>query len=123
MTFDIDKNCFFLIIDQKFFAYLQKPDVEVQNGNIKSNQTASERNNSIGDAGQGMATPGLPTRSRPASKMTKYVECWGADKPFANIAESTLAKNIELTVSIKHSCSQIIQEKLVQKISNQSKIN
>lgn len=31
--------------------------------------------------------------------MTKYVECWGADKPFANIAESTLAKNIELTVS------------------------
>lgn len=31
--------------------------------------------------------------------MTKYVECWGADKPFANIAESTLAKNIGLTVS------------------------
>lgn len=47
-----------------------------------------------------MATPGgPPTRSRPSSKMTKYVECWGADKPFANIAESTLAKNIELTVS------------------------
>ncbi|XP_044583203.1 adenylate cyclase type 2 isoform X1 [Cotesia glomerata] len=38
-----------------------------------------------------------PTRSRPGSKMTKYVECWGADKPFANIAESTLAKNIGLT--------------------------
>ncbi|CAB0032413.1 unnamed protein product [Trichogramma brassicae] len=34
--------------------------------------------------------------SRPSSKMTKYVECWGADKPFANIAESTLAKNIGL---------------------------
>lgn len=50
--------------------------------------------------GVGMATPGgPPTRSRPSSKMTKYVECWGADKPFANIAESTLAKNIELTVS------------------------
>lgn len=32
--------------------------------------------------------------------MTKYVECWGADKPFANIAESTLAKNIGLTVRI-----------------------
>lgn len=31
--------------------------------------------------------------------MTKYVECWGADKPFANITESTLAKNIGLTVS------------------------
>ncbi|XP_008556239.1 adenylate cyclase type 2 [Microplitis demolitor] len=37
------------------------------------------------------------SRSRPGSKMTKYVECWGADKPFANIAESTLAKNIGLT--------------------------
>ncbi|KYQ47186.1 Adenylate cyclase type 2, partial [Trachymyrmex zeteki] len=36
-------------------------------------------------------------RSRPSSKMTKYVECWGADKPFANIAEATLAKNIGLT--------------------------
>lgn len=34
--------------------------------------------------------------------MTKYVECWGADKPFANIAESTLAKNIELTVSLPY---------------------
>lgn len=32
--------------------------------------------------------------------MTKYVECWGADKPFANIAEATLAKNIGLTVII-----------------------
>lgn len=40
----------------------------------------------------------VPSRSRPSSKMTKYVECWGADKPFANIAESTLAKNIGLTV-------------------------
>ncbi|KAK6632591.1 hypothetical protein RUM43_013359 [Polyplax serrata] len=31
------------------------------------------------------------------TKMTKYVECWGADKPFANITEATLAKNIGLT--------------------------
>lgn len=45
----------------------------------------------------GMATPGgAPTRSRPSSKMTKYVECWGADKPFANITDSTMAKNIGL---------------------------
>nr|XP_036216570.1 adenylate cyclase type 2 isoform X1 [Bactrocera oleae] len=35
-------------------------------------------------------------RNRPSSKMTKYVECWGADKPFANIAESKLVKNIGL---------------------------
>ena len=31
--------------------------------------------------------------------MTKYVECWGADRPFANIAESKLVKNIGLAVS------------------------
>lgn len=81
---------------------LQKQaESESQNGNIQRHPTnASERSNSICDAGMGMATPGgLPTRSRPSSKMTKYVECWGADKPFANIAESTLAKNVELTVS------------------------
>ncbi|KAL9908021.1 adenylate cyclase type 2 Ac76E isoform 1-T4 [Glossina fuscipes fuscipes] len=36
------------------------------------------------------------TRNRPSSKMTKYVECWGADRPFANIAESKLVKNIGL---------------------------
>jgi hypothetical protein len=41
-------------------------------------------------------------RNRSPSKMTKYVECWGADKPFANITESTLAKNIGLTVSISY---------------------
>ncbi|XP_022248786.1 adenylate cyclase type 2-like, partial [Limulus polyphemus] len=37
------------------------------------------------------------TRCRTSSKMSKYVECWGADKPFANISETTLAKNIGLT--------------------------
>ncbi|XP_068618261.1 adenylate cyclase type 2 [Battus philenor] len=42
-------------------------------------------------------TPGVPSRSRPSSKMTKYVECWGADKPFANITDSTLAKNIGIS--------------------------
>lgn len=31
--------------------------------------------------------------------MTKYFESWGADKPFANIAEATIAKNIGLTVN------------------------
>ncbi|CAO1424898.1 unnamed protein product, partial [Diamesa serratosioi] len=45
---------------------------------------------------QSTATPGLPSRSRPSSKMTKYVECWGADKPFANITDSKMAKNIGL---------------------------
>ncbi|GBN07697.1 hypothetical protein AVEN_249463-1 [Araneus ventricosus] len=36
-------------------------------------------------------------RTRVSAKMSKYMECWGADKPFANISESTLAKNIRLT--------------------------
>ncbi|XP_050091677.1 adenylate cyclase type 2 isoform X2 [Anopheles aquasalis] len=44
-----------------------------------------------------VATPGGPlVRNRPSSKMTKYVECWGADKPFANITDSKMAKNIGL---------------------------
>lgn len=41
--------------------------------------------------------------------MTKYVECWGADKPFANIAESTLAKNIGLTVCYNLICKYILK--------------
>lgn len=40
------------------------------------------------------------SRNRSPSKMTKYIECWGADKPFANITESTMAKNIGLAVSV-----------------------
>lgn len=87
-----------IVVKQWYF--LQKPnESESQNGNIQRHPcNVDERSNSICDTG--IATPGgLPTRSRPSSKMTKYVECWGADKPFANIAESTLAKNIELTVS------------------------
>ncbi|XP_070504042.1 adenylate cyclase type 2 isoform X5 [Chironomus tepperi] len=42
------------------------------------------------------AIPSNPSRARPSSKMTKYVECWGADKPFANITDSKMAKNIGL---------------------------
>ncbi|XP_018045916.1 PREDICTED: adenylate cyclase type 2 isoform X2 [Atta colombica] len=54
--------------------------------------------NGMENGGNRIQGPGpIPSRSRPSSKMTKYVECWGADKPFANIAEATLAKNIGLT--------------------------
>nr|XP_037284142.1 adenylate cyclase type 2-like [Rhipicephalus microplus] len=42
-------------------------------------------------------------RHRSTSKMYKHVECWGADKPFANISETTLAKNVGLTVR-KQAC-------------------
>lgn len=48
-----------------------------------------------------LAISGVPqARSRPSSKMTKYVECWGADKPFANITDSKMAKNIGLAVRL-----------------------
>ncbi|KAI4470828.1 adenylate cyclase type 1 [Holotrichia oblita] len=95
------------LADHKIETFLivppKKIETESLNGNAKPRfSITSERNNSLVDQGGGIglgnATPGgPPTRSRPSSKMTKYVECWGADKPFANIAESTLAKNIELT--------------------------
>ncbi|XP_032672323.1 adenylate cyclase type 2 [Odontomachus brunneus] len=58
----------------------------------------SREENEMENGGNRIHGPGpVPSRSRPSSKMTKYVECWGADKPFANIAEATLAKNIGLT--------------------------
>lgn len=58
----------------------------------------SREENGMENGGNRIHGPGpVPSRSRPSSKMTKYVECWGADKPFANIAEATLAKNIGLT--------------------------
>ena len=44
------------------------------------------------------SAPGA-AKTRHSSKMTKYVECWGADKPFANITDSKMAKNIGLAVS------------------------
>ncbi|XP_011141420.1 adenylate cyclase type 2 isoform X2 [Harpegnathos saltator] len=58
----------------------------------------SREESEMENGGNRIHGPGpVPSRSRPSSKMTKYVECWGADKPFANIAEATLAKNIGLT--------------------------
>lgn len=44
----------------------------------------------------GVAALAAP-RQRSPTKATKTIECWGADKPFANITENTLAKNIGLT--------------------------
>lgn len=35
-------------------------------------------------------------KGRFSKKRSKYIECWGADKPFANITETTMAKNIGL---------------------------
>ncbi|CAG9818508.1 unnamed protein product [Phaedon cochleariae] len=89
------------LADHKVETFLIIPPKkdEVPNGTSDSRgqqNGGGERSRGVGQ-GVATATPGVPTRSRPSGKMTKYVECWGADKPFANIAESTLAKNIELT--------------------------
>ncbi|CAH1959859.1 unnamed protein product, partial [Acanthoscelides obtectus] len=75
---------------------------DLSSNNLEVHGADMQRSNSICCDPGSPATPSGPiTRSgRPSSKMTKYVECWGADKPFANIADSTLAKNVELTVSI-----------------------
>ena len=67
-------------------------------GKQSTDEAKDAQKPSNGVAG-GEATAGNISRNRSPSKMTKYVECWGADKPFANITESTLAKNIGLTVS------------------------
>ncbi|CAH1398284.1 unnamed protein product [Nezara viridula] len=53
-------------------------------------ERAGRRRSSLG---VGLAPP----RQRSPTKVTKTIECWGADKPFANISENTLAKNIGLT--------------------------
>ncbi|XP_026325028.1 adenylate cyclase type 2-like [Hyposmocoma kahamanoa] len=76
------------------------PGESLTNGAVVSIPKPKSRSGSIIGAISpimGTATPGVPTRSRPSSKMTKYVECWGADKPFANITDSTLAKNIGIS--------------------------
>lgn len=74
-----------------------------------------ERHSSdVGTNGPGMATPGA-VRNRPPSKMTKYVEYWGADKPFANITEGAIAKNIEHMVRatfFMNSCRTTVKEKV-----------
>lgn len=75
------------------FDFFQKKGAKQPNEEIKDARKAS--NGIVGEA-----VAGNINRNRSPSKMTKYVECWGADKPFANITESTLAKNIGLTVIV-----------------------
>ncbi|XP_075224793.1 adenylate cyclase type 2 Ac76E [Lycorma delicatula] len=79
------------LADHKVETFLIVPPVPKQKDD---KMKMSEENHK--DFG-GLNTNLCVTRNRSPSKMTKYVECWGADKPFANIAETTLAKNIGLT--------------------------
>ncbi|XP_073947635.1 adenylate cyclase type 2 Ac76E isoform X2 [Choristoneura fumiferana] len=83
-----------------FDSQATSPGEGLGNGVVPVNNKPKSRSGSIIGAISpimGTAIPGVPSRSRPSSKMTKYVECWGADKPFANITDSTLAKNIGIS--------------------------
>ncbi len=71
------------------------PAQDALNGssNGLSKRGGSYRAGSSGAAGTPLGGP--PGKSRP-----KKMECWGADKPFANITENNLtAKSIAITVS------------------------
>ncbi|XP_065223947.1 adenylate cyclase type 2 isoform X2 [Planococcus citri] len=81
------------LADHKIETYLIVPSPK--GGKQPNEEIKDARKASNGVVGE--ATAGNINRNRSPSKMTKYVECWGADKPFANITESTLAKNIGLT--------------------------
>ncbi|KYN42871.1 Adenylate cyclase type 2 [Trachymyrmex septentrionalis] len=88
-----------LIIQIKIECKNYKNFNSLQKNNLLLTKLHSKKNreeNGMENGGNRIQGPG-PIPSRPSSKMTKYVECWGADKPFANIAEATLAKNIGLT--------------------------
>uniref|UniRef100_A0A224XHA5 adenylate cyclase n=1 Tax=Panstrongylus lignarius TaxID=156445 RepID=A0A224XHA5_9HEMI len=81
--------------DHKIETYLIVPNKEAKkDGVIQGRRRSSLGLPLTGECG---LHPTGSVRSRSPSKMTKYIECWGADKPFANITENTLAKNIGLT--------------------------
>ena len=62
----------------------------------------------------------LTRTNQPASRTIspKYTECWGADKPFANISQNRMAKTIGMAVGsfdfIFHSLSDWCQARLLQ---------
>ncbi|GFG37885.1 hypothetical protein Cfor_07375, partial [Coptotermes formosanus] len=76
------------LADHKVETYLIIPPTKTESQDGRRSSSSSTAALKADQAG---------LRNRSPSKMTKYVECWGADKPFANITESTLAKNIGLT--------------------------
>ncbi|XP_069701394.1 adenylate cyclase type 2 [Periplaneta americana] len=80
------------LADHKVETYLIVPPTKTE---TEDGRRSSSSSNAALKADQAGMTS--PFRNRSPSKMTKCMECWGADKPFANITESTLAKNIGLT--------------------------
>ncbi|XP_021918215.1 adenylate cyclase type 2 isoform X3 [Zootermopsis nevadensis] len=80
------------LADHKVETFLIVPPTKAE---TEDGRRSSSSSNTVLKADQsGLSSS---SRNRSPSKMTKYVECWGADKPFANITESVLAKNIGLT--------------------------
>ncbi|XP_024080828.1 adenylate cyclase type 2 isoform X2 [Cimex lectularius] len=81
--------------DHKIDTYLIVPETGSKKAEEKG--PCDRRRSSLGlPLTEGSLHPTGSVRARSPSKMSKYIECWGADKPFANITESTLAKNIGL---------------------------
>ncbi|XP_014292581.2 adenylate cyclase type 2 isoform X2 [Halyomorpha halys] len=83
-----------------------KFDVEPGNGGDRDQYLADHRirtylivpkGDRVGRRKSSLGVSLAPPRQRSPTKVTKTIECWGADKPFANISENTLAKNIGLT--------------------------
>lgn len=66
-------------------------DVTEQGGIVVDNTSNKPVSSSLNR--QQRTAPGV-------SKMTKSVECWGSGKPFASLCQSSMAKNITLTVSV-----------------------
>ena len=68
--------------------------------NRGSYRTQSSNNSTRGKSHPVMAG-GFAAAGGPKRKGGKHMECWGADKPFANITENNLtAKSIAITVSV-----------------------
>lgn len=51
--------------------------------------------------------PGQSFRAK-SSRMTKFVEFWGADKPFANITDNKMAKTIAIAVCAEYFLSFVL---------------
>lgn len=82
------------LADHKIETYLIIPPSTNGNGEPNNELSVPHKNSLSSNIADSTRSS---FRVRSSAKMTKYVECWGADKPFANITETTLAKNIGLT--------------------------
>lgn len=71
-------------------------DIETNVNTIQTNEIHGNQLNSNKSKSQSLSNSTTPKRT------PKWTECgWRADKPFSNVSEQVIAKNVTLTVSIK----------------------